>query len=153
MRVRFVPSGSLRGLEARTAFRGGFAEAVTADGRLVARAPGGSSLLALLMRLGLRPTGGRAPRATVAVAEGTAFRTAVWRACLDIPEGRTATYGALARKVGCRSARAVGGALAANPLAGVIPCHRVVSERGTGGFAWGVERKLRWIRKEGHGPA
>lgn len=153
MRVRFAPAGSLRGLEARTAFRGGFAEAVTPDGRLVARAPGRRSLLAILARLGLRPTAGRAPRPKAAVAAGSPFGAKVWRACLRIPLGRTTTYGALARKVGCRSARAIGGALAANPLAGVIPCHRVVAAGGPGGFAWGGARKRRWLRKEARGTA
>ncbi|MFM9016910.1 MAG: methylated-DNA--[protein]-cysteine S-methyltransferase [Verrucomicrobiota bacterium] len=153
MRVRFGPAGSLRDLEARTAFRDGFAEAVTPDGRLVARAPDRPSLLALLRRLGVRPIAGRAPRAKVAVAAGSPFRVKVWRACLDIPGGRTATYGSLARKVGCGSARAIGGALAANPLAGLIPCHRVVAADGPGGFAWGGARKRRWLRKEARGAA
>lgn len=153
MRVRFVPTGSLRGLVVRTAFRGGFAEAVTADGRLVARAPGRSSLHRLLARLGLKRAAGPAPRAREAAAEGTRFRAAVWQACLTVPWGRTVTYGSLARKVACRSARAVGGALAANPLAGVIPCHRVVAAGGAGGFAWGGARKRRWLRKEARGPA
>ncbi|MFM8903781.1 MAG: hypothetical protein ACKOIB_00775 [Verrucomicrobiota bacterium] len=98
MRVRFVPAGSLRDLEARTAFRDGFAEAVTPDGRLVARAPDRPSLLALLRRLGGRPIAGRASRAKAAVAAGSPFRVKVWRACLDLPGGRTATYGSRARK-------------------------------------------------------
>ncbi|MGA0133880.1 MAG: methylated-DNA--[protein]-cysteine S-methyltransferase [Opitutales bacterium] len=153
MRIRFAPPSSLRGRTVKTALRDGFVEAVTAEGHLVARSPDHRSLRASLARLGLRTTAGLAPRAIGAVAAGTPFRAAVWQACLRIPQGQTVTYGALARKVGCRSARAVGGALAANPLAGLIPCHRVVAAEGPGGFAWGMRRKLRWIQKEARGPA
>ena len=67
-------------------------------------------------------------------AEGTAFRQRVWQALLQIPIGQSRTYGELARLL--RSApRAVGGACGANPIALVIPCHRVVGTHGSlGGF-------------------
>lgn len=66
--------------------------------------------------------------------QGTPFQTRVWRALRAIPPGQTLTYGALARQLGS-SARAVGGACRANPLPIVVPCHRIVSATGVGGFA------------------
>ena len=65
--------------------------------------------------------------------EGTPFQRAVWRALVDIPAGRTRTYGELARALKT-AARAVGGACGANRIPIVIPCHRVVSAGGLGGF-------------------
>lgn len=66
--------------------------------------------------------------------EGTPFRRRVWQAISDIPPGRARTYGELARILHS-AARAVGGACGANPIALVIPCHRVVGRDGAlGGF-------------------
>lgn len=64
---------------------------------------------------------------------GTPFQHRVWGALVEIPAGQTRTYGALARELGT-SARAVGNACRANPLPIVIPCHRVVSAAGAGGY-------------------
>ncbi len=65
----------------------------------------------------------------------TPFRQAVYAALCRVPPGRVVTYGALARAVGCGSARAVGQALRHNPLAPQVPCHRVVAADGRlGGF-------------------
>ena len=64
---------------------------------------------------------------------GTPFRQRVWAALGAIPAGRTTTYGALARQIGS-SARAVGQALGDNPIPIIIPCHRVLSASGLGGF-------------------
>ncbi len=65
--------------------------------------------------------------------DGTEFRQRVWRAIVEIPRGKTLTYGDVARKL--RSApRAVGGACGANRIPLVIPCHRVVASAGIGGF-------------------
>jgi len=74
---------------------------------------------------------------------GTAFQQRVWQALRKIPPGQTASYAAIAAAVGHPQAvRAVAGACAANPLAIVIPCHRVVrSDGGLGGYRWGIERK------------
>jgi len=74
---------------------------------------------------------------------GTDFQRRVWRALREIPAGRTVSYTALARSLNRpRSARAVAGACAANPLAVLIPCHRAVREDGAlSGYRWGVERK------------
>jgi len=82
---------------------------------------------------------------------GTDFQLQVWRALLEVPPGEITTYGRLAEAVGRPgAARAVGGAVAANPVAYLIPCHRVVRTSGElGGYRWGVERKramLEWER-------
>ncbi len=65
---------------------------------------------------------------------GTPFQKKVWRALQQIPVGQVLTYGELAQKLKT-SARAVGNACRANPIPLVIPCHRVVSKSGMGGFA------------------
>ncbi len=67
---------------------------------------------------------------------GPAFRQRVWQALIDIPYGRTVSYGALARQVG-GCAQAIGGANGANPLPIIIPCHRVVAATGLGGYSGG----------------
>lgn len=65
----------------------------------------------------------------------TPFQRRVYLALLDIPHGQTITYGELARRIGCRSAQAVGQALKRNPFAPEVPCHRVVSADGSlGGY-------------------
>jgi O-6-methylguanine DNA methyltransferase len=86
-------------------------------------------------------------------AVGTAFQLKVWQAVRRIPSGQRQTYGQLAKAIGCGSAQAVGAALGANPLAGIIPCHRVVAADGLGGFAWGAVRKRAWLRAEADGAA
>ena len=81
-----------------------------------------------------------------------AFYRKVWLACADIPEGKTLTYGQLAARIGHpRAARAVGSALAKNPFAPVIPCHRVIRKDGKmGGYSGpgGVKRKKMLLEKE-----
>ncbi len=74
---------------------------------------------------------------------GTNFQVQVWRALLELGDGETVTYSALARKLGVSNgARAVGNAVGANPIAWVIPCHRVLRAGGNlGGYRWGVARK------------
>lgn len=74
---------------------------------------------------------------------GTEFQRRVWAALLEIPHGRTVSYGHVAARVGSRAAvRAVGGAVGANPLAILIPCHRVVGANGAlTGFGGGLGRK------------
>lgn len=81
---------------------------------------------------------------------GTAFQQRVWRALLDIPAGRTASYAQIARAIGApRAVRAVAGACAANALAVAIPCHRVIRNDGAlSGYAWGVERKRALLDRE-----
>ena len=81
---------------------------------------------------------------------GTAFQRRVWRALQGIPRGETRTYAEVAASIGApTAARAVARACATNPIALIIPCHRVVSASGaTGGYRWGVERKAKILRSE-----
>jgi AraC family transcriptional regulator of adaptative response/methylated-DNA-[protein]-cysteine methyltransferase len=74
---------------------------------------------------------------------GTNFQVQVWRALIELDPCETVTYSALARKLGHpKGARAVGNAVGANPIAWVIPCHRVLRTGGElGGYRWGVARK------------
>lgn len=68
----------------------------------------------------------------VRLKDYTPFQRAVWRACAAIPSGETRTYGWIARRIGRPlAARAVGRALASNPFAPRIPCHRVVGADGS----------------------
>jgi len=86
---------------------------------------------------------------------GTNFQVQVWRALLELESGATVTYSALARRLGKpEGARAVGNAVGANPVAWVIPCHRVLRAGGKlGGYRWGTARKQmirRWeMRRAG----
>lgn len=66
--------------------------------------------------------------------QGTAFQRKVWKKLLEIPAGEVKTYGQLAKELSS-SARAIGNACRANPLPLIIPCHRVVSANGLGGFS------------------
>lgn len=86
---------------------------------------------------------------------GTEFQEAVWRELARIPRGEVVTYGELAHRIGRPGAsRAVGAACGANPVALIVPCHRVVgSGDGLGGYRWGVARKARILRDEGVVPA
>ncbi|MCC6007467.1 MAG: methylated-DNA--[protein]-cysteine S-methyltransferase [Rhodobacteraceae bacterium] len=81
---------------------------------------------------------------------GAPFQVQVWEALLALPEGVTTTYGALAEAVGRpRAARAVGQAVGANPIAWLIPCHRVLRGTGAlGGYRWGLTAKRRLLALE-----
>ena len=101
------------------------------------------------------PCGGRLALAP----EGTAFQRRVWRLLCSIPYGQTTTYGALAAQVAAElgrprfSAQAVGGAVGRNPIALLIPCHRVVGANGSlTGYAGGLDRKAWLLRQEGNLP-
>ena len=85
---------------------------------------------------------------------GTTFQKAVWSQVLRIPYGATATYGDIAQLVGKpKASRAVGGAVGANPLPIVIPCHRVVGVHGRlTGFGAGLDVKETLLRLEGSYP-
>ena len=81
--------------------------------------------------------------------KGTAFQQRVWQALLTIPYGETVSYGEIAQMVGCKSAQAVGQAVGANPIALIIPCHRVIAAHGRlGGYAYGTEIKKRLLELE-----
>lgn len=73
---------------------------------------------------------------------GTNFQVSVWRALLDIPSGTVTSYKQVANRIGRpRAARAVGTAIGANPIALLIPCHRVIQQSGNlGGYHWGKTR-------------
>ncbi|WP_339866873.1 methylated-DNA--[protein]-cysteine S-methyltransferase [Pseudohongiella nitratireducens] len=75
--------------------------------------------------------------------KGTNFQVAVWRALMRLPFGETATYSDIARQIERpRAVRAVASAIANNPVAWLIPCHRVIRKSGlTGEYRWGSERK------------
>lgn len=81
---------------------------------------------------------------------GTIFQQRVWQALRDITPGTTITYGELAARIGAPSSvRAVASACGANPVAVLVPCHRVVGRDGSlTGYRWGVERKRTLIEKE-----
>jgi AraC family transcriptional regulator, regulatory protein of adaptative response / methylated-DNA-[protein]-cysteine methyltransferase len=94
---------------------------------------------------------GRAPSIDLPVdVRATAFQWKVWRALQQIPAGETRAYADVARAIGKPSAvRAVARACATNPVALVVPCHRVVQTNGQlGGYRWGVERKARLLAAE-----
>jgi O-6-methylguanine DNA methyltransferase len=82
---------------------------------------------------------------------GTDFQLRCWRALLEIPYGQTITYAELARRVGSpRGFRAVGMANHDNPVAIVVPCHRVLASDGTlGGYGGGLEIKRALLELEG----
>ena len=82
---------------------------------------------------------------------GTAFQLDVWAALQRVPAGRTVTYGELAAAAGHPTAvRAVGSACGANPVAVLVPCHRVLPADGSlGGFRCGPARKAALLRREG----
>lgn len=79
---------------------------------------------------------------------GTPFQKSVWRELSKIPLGETRTYGEIANKISS-SPRAVGNACRRNPIAIIIPCHRVISAQGLGGYAGATEGKQldikRWL--------
>lgn len=87
--------------------------------------------------------------------QGTVFQQKVWQALREIPYGTTVTYSELAKRIGAPTAvRAVASACAANTLAVVIPCHRVVRQDGSlSGYRWGIARKKALIDKEAAGCA
>lgn len=81
---------------------------------------------------------------------GTAFQQRVWRALREIPRGETRSYTEIAKAIGKpKAVRAVANACASNPVALVVPCHRVVQKNGnTSGYRWGAHRKEALLRRE-----
>ena len=88
-------------------------------------------------------------------AEGTPFQQKIWQLLLEIPYGKTKTYGDLAREMTAitgrkMSAQAVGQAVGRNPISILIPCHRVIGAKGNlTGYAGGLEKKIWLLRHEG----
>lgn len=88
--------------------------------------------------------------------KGTEFQKLVWKILLEIPYGKTTTYGEIAGKiaeiknVSRMSAQAVGGAVGKNPIAIIIPCHRVIGKKGKlTGYAYGIDKKISLLALEG----
>ena len=83
--------------------------------------------------------------------KGTDFQIKVWEALLTIPPGSVSTYGRIAKAIGSPGAyRAVGHAVSLNPIAYLIPCHRVIRQTGAlGGYRWGTDRKAAILAWEG----
>jgi AraC family transcriptional regulator of adaptative response/methylated-DNA-[protein]-cysteine methyltransferase len=83
--------------------------------------------------------------------DGTPFQHEVWAALRAIPRGGTSSYAQIARAIGKPGAiRAVGAACGANPIAVIVPCHRVLRSDGKlGGYRWGLQRKQALLVREG----
>jgi methylated-DNA-[protein]-cysteine S-methyltransferase len=82
--------------------------------------------------------------------DGTEFQREVWAELSRIPYGETISYGELARRVGRpRGPRAVGQANGKNPIAIIVPCHRVVAGNGIGGYGGGLPMKRALLMLEG----
>lgn len=88
--------------------------------------------------------------------KGTEFQKLVWKILLGIPYGKTTTYGEIAGKIAeiknisRMSAQAVGGAVGKNPIAIIIPCHRVVGKNGKlTGYRYGMDKKIALLAHEG----
>ena len=76
---------------------------------------------------------------------GTDFQQRVWACLLAIPAGQTTTYGHLARQLQVCSSQAVGGAVGRNPISILVPCHRVLNQKGQlTGYAGGLDKKI-WL--------
>jgi AraC family transcriptional regulator of adaptative response/methylated-DNA-[protein]-cysteine methyltransferase len=104
---------------------------------------------ALLKQIFARPSQSRATRLTAHV-KGTSFQIRVWRALLRISRGQLTTYGRVASAIGqSTAARAVGSAVGRNPIACLIPCHRVIRETAAlGDYRWGALRKRAMLTRE-----
>jgi AraC family transcriptional regulator, regulatory protein of adaptative response / methylated-DNA-[protein]-cysteine methyltransferase len=80
---------------------------------------------------------------------GTSYEMKAWHMLREIPAGETTSYGALAAELGTRDAREVTAAIASNPIAVIVPCHRVIKKDGSiSGYRWGVTRKRALLARE-----
>jgi AraC family transcriptional regulator, regulatory protein of adaptative response / methylated-DNA-[protein]-cysteine methyltransferase len=80
---------------------------------------------------------------------GTRYEVEVWSMLRAIPVGETTTYGALAAKLGTHDIREVTAAIACNPIAVLVPCHRVIKKDGSiSGYRWGFKRKRELLARE-----
>lgn len=97
-----------------------------------------------------------APKSLPLKLSGTAYQQATLQVLLTVPYGEVITYGELAQRVGKKlgrptAARAIGGAVGRNPISIIIPCHRVVGQKGElVGYAGGLDRKMMLLGLEGH---
>ncbi|WP_024418521.1 methylated-DNA--[protein]-cysteine S-methyltransferase [Streptococcus suis] len=82
-------------------------------------------------------------------AIGTEFQEKVWALLKEIPHGQTTSYGQLAQQLDIRSGQAVGGAVGRNPYSIIVPCHRVLNQKGQlTGYAGGLDKKIWLLRHE-----
>ncbi len=130
-------------------------------GGLAERWPGATltrddaGLRAVAKTLGRALRGERLAAPLAVVVPGTALQLAVWRALLELPPGAVVTYAQLAARCGRPTAsRAVANAVGANPVAWLIPCHRVIRATGAlGDYRWGLGRKAALLARELDGEA
>jgi AraC family transcriptional regulator of adaptative response/methylated-DNA-[protein]-cysteine methyltransferase len=113
--------------------------------------PGGADMAELVQRTVAAVNAPEKPHDLPLDVHGTAFQEAVWRELQKIPAGETRTYAQIAAAVGRPAAvRAAGSANGDNHVAVLIPCHRVIRTGGSlGGYAYGLERKEKLLRREG----
>ncbi len=118
--------------------------------RAPAALPGVEAPVGRWLRAFLRGEGPPYPGPWRMPGDPRSFQGRVWRELARIPAGRTRTYGELARLCGSPgAARAVGNAMARNPLPLVLPCHRVLASDGLGGYGGGLDLKEELLRAEG----
>jgi AraC family transcriptional regulator, regulatory protein of adaptative response / methylated-DNA-[protein]-cysteine methyltransferase len=116
------------------------------DAKIVADQAGLSLLLSDISRAVDRPDLG----SDIALdLRGTPYEIRVWNLLRELAVGETTSYGALAAKLGTRDARDVTVAISTNPVAILVPCHRVIKKDGSiSGYRWGVPRKRALLERE-----
>ena len=116
------------------------------DAKIVADQAGLSLLLSDMSRVVDRPDLG----SDIALdLRGTPYEILVWNLLREIAVGQTTSYGALAAKLGTRDTRDVTVAISTNPVAILVPCHRVIRKDGSiSGYRWGVPRKRALLERE-----
>ena len=97
---------------------------------------------------------GKVPNFTPTLSiRASVFQNEVYKVLLSIPYGQTLSYGAIAQRINCKSAQAVGSAVAHNPISIIIPCHRVIGKNGDmTGYAGGVDKKVKLLEMEKGNP-
>jgi AraC family transcriptional regulator of adaptative response/methylated-DNA-[protein]-cysteine methyltransferase len=117
---------------------------------VIQRTPSGGALAEAIENILSQLTEHPAALALPLDLRATAFQQRVWEALMEIPRGETRSYAEIARALKSpKSVRAVARAIATNPVAVAIPCHRVIGKDGSmTGYRWGVERKKRLLQME-----
>jgi AraC family transcriptional regulator, regulatory protein of adaptative response / methylated-DNA-[protein]-cysteine methyltransferase len=116
------------------------------DANVVSDQAGLSLLLSRIRRAVDQPDSGSDIKLDL---RGTPYEILVWNLLREIAVGETMSYGALAAKLGTRDARDVTKAISANPIAILVPCHRVLKKNGSiSGYRWGARRKRALLERE-----
>jgi AraC family transcriptional regulator of adaptative response/methylated-DNA-[protein]-cysteine methyltransferase len=116
------------------------------DAKVAFDQTGLSLLLSCIRRAVDQPDGGSDIELDL---RGTPYEIQVWNLLREIAVGETTSYGALAAKLGTRDARDVTVAISTNPIAILVPCHRVLKKNGSiSGYRWGVRRKRALLERE-----